>query len=119
MPLTTMGLKYLAGRGTANTLAPLNYICVGDSSLAFNKTQSECLGVRTFRKQCTSVATAEPSKMRFKTTFGPDEGNFPWNEWGIFNQSAGGYMLNRVVKYNGTKTQGHSWTILCEVELIS
>lgn len=58
---------------------------------------------------------ATPPKVVFKSTFAPNEANFPWNEWGIFNAASGGVMLNRVVESNGTKQSNQTWVLEVEV----
>jgi len=56
-----------------------------------------------------SYPTTEANILTFKSTYGPSEANFAWNEWGVFNAASGGTMLNRVVEYNGTKLSGQTW----------
>lgn len=41
-----------------------------------------------------------------QATFGAASANWAWNEWGIFNASTGGKMVNRKVSSLGTKTSG-------------
>lgn len=50
-----------------------------------------------------SVAT---NVVTLVAAYGPTEGNFAWNEFGVFNAISGGTMLNRAVSSLGTKTTG-------------
>ena len=63
---------------------------------------------------------------QFRAIFGTTEGNFAWQEWGIFNDPnttglsgsyALGRMLNRKVQSLGTKTTSATWTFTCTLGL--
>jgi hypothetical protein len=61
-----------------------------------------------------SVAT---NQVTFKATFGSGEANFAWREWGVFNASSGGTMLNHRGQDLGTKASGTTWVITVTVSL--
>ncbi len=61
------------------------------------------------------------NKMRFQSTFGQSEGNFRWEEWGLFNDvtPGGGLMHNREVEYIGEKTNKTIWVFQVDVSLVT
>ena len=75
------------------------------------------------------VTSSSPATLELTATFGPDDANFAWNEFGADNGSAsgaclnglpGGYVLiNHGTSAQGTKTSGETWvataTIYCGV----
>lgn len=115
MALTTAGINYLAqaaiGQGTPfnNTNARIG---VGNGTTAFATSQTDLQGANKLRKVMDSgyPIVAAPV-VTFKSTFAPNEANFAWNEWGVFNASTGGVMLNRVVEGNGTKLSNQTWVL--------
>lgn len=115
MALTTAGIKYLAEAtvGQAVAFDSTNaHIGVGNSANAFMASQTNLQGTSTFRKAMDSgYPTVAAPVVTFKSTFAPSEANFSWNEWGIFNASTGGVMLNRVVESNGTKLSNQTWVL--------
>lgn len=56
----------------------------------------------TYPQRSANVITA-------RSLFGLADANFPWNEWGFFNASSGGTMMNRKVESLGTKPASQSW----------
>lgn len=116
MPLPNSGRNLIANAivGAAYTAynAANAYLGVGDSSTAFAATQTDLQASSnklrkamdaTFPTQSTNILT-------FQATYGSSEANFAWNEWGVFNASSSGTMLNRKVESLGTKSTG-SWTL--------
>lgn len=116
MPLPNSGRNLIAGAivGAAYTAfnAANAYLGVGDSSTAFAASQTDLQASSnklrkamdaTFPTQSTNILT-------FQATYGSAEANFAWNEWGVFNASSSGTMLNRKVESLGTKSTG-SWTL--------
>lgn len=114
MPLTDAGRNLIARAlvGTESQLftAANARIGVGDSATAFNSAQTDLQGANKLRKTMESgYPIVSGNTITFKATFGINDANFAWNEWGVFNAATGGTMLNRVVEYNGTKLQGQTW----------
>lgn len=116
MPLTTAGRNWLAtaimnsGPPTAfdNTNAHLG---VGDSTTAFAAAQTDLqAATNKLRKGMESgypqIAT---NVLTYRSLFGTAEGNFDWQEWGLFNASSGGTMLSRKVEDLGEKANTQSW----------
>lgn len=117
MALTNIGRDFLAKAivGTQEVNFDNNnaYIGVGDSEIPFDVTQLDLQAVENkFRKSMDEgYPIITDNEITFRATFGEDEANFEWNEWGIFNASTSGTMLNRVVEYNGTKLPGQTWIL--------
>lgn len=115
MALTTAGINYIAqaviGQGSAFTNANAR-LGVGNGTVAFVASQADLQGSGKLRKAMDAgYPVANGSVVTFKATFAPSEANFAWNEWGIFNASTGGVMLNRVVESNGTKQSNQTWVL--------
>jgi len=87
------------------------YSGVGDSTTAFNASQTD-LQASTNKARVAMDATypqRSTNVLTFRSTFGTGSANFAWEEWGIFNASSSGVMLNRKVETLGTKTSAQSW----------
>ena len=115
MALTTAGVNYISqavlGQGTPFNAANAR-LGVGNGSNVFAVSQTDLQGTSKLRKAMDSgYPTVTTPTITFKSTFQPDEANFPWNEWGIFNAATGGVMLNRVVESNGTKQDNQTWVL--------
>ena len=115
MGLTAAGINFLSqaaiGQGTVFNNANAR-IGVGNSTTAFSASQTDLVGGNKLRKGMdTGYPTITPPVVTFRATFAKNEANFPWNEWGIFNASTGGVMLNRVVESNGTKQDNQTWVL--------
>jgi hypothetical protein len=119
MALTTAGVRFISqailGQG-AFFNATNARIGVGNGSTAFAVAQTDLQGSSKFRKSMDDgYPLLSAPKVTFKSTFRPEEANFAWAEWGIFNASSGGVMLNRVVESNGTKQSNQTWILEVEV----
>lgn len=119
MALTTAGLNYLSqaaiGQGTPFNSANAR-LGVGDGTAAFSAAQTNLLGTHKARKGMDpGYPTIVAPKVTFRSTFAPNEANFAWNEWGVFNAANGGVMLNRVVESNGTKQSNQTWVLEVEI----
>lgn len=123
----------LIGNGTASAGQSLTYfnntnaaIGVGDSSTAAAATQTDLqassnklrVGMDSTYPTHTDGVTSGSATITFQATFGSSQGNYQWNEVGIFNSptAATGRMLNRLVQNFGTKTTG-SWSMNVQVTL--
>jgi hypothetical protein len=115
MALTTTGINHIAnsivGQATAFNAANAR-LGVGNGTAAFAASQNDLQGTSKLRKAMDSgYPSVYAPVVTFKSTFKPDEANFAWNEWGIFNAATGGVMLNRVVESNGTKQSNQTWVL--------
>lgn len=101
------------------------YLGVGDSSTAEALTQTDLVAATNkIRKGQDSTypthtdgTTNGAQSIVYKSTFGTSEANWVWNEWGLFNASSGGRMLNRKVEGLGTKSSGTTWTLTVTLSL--
>ena len=118
MALTNTGrdliAKMIVGAGVSgdwfdNTNA---HIGVGDSNTAFAASQTNLQAeTNKFRKSMESgFPDRADNAIDFKASFGTDEANFAWLEWGVFNHASAGVMLNRKVENLGTKSGG-TWVL--------
>jgi len=91
-------------------------IGIGDSTTAFAATQTDLqASTNKLRKAMeTGYPTRTDNLLTFKSSFGSGDGNFAWNEWGIFNDASAGTMLNRKVESLGTKSSG-TWVLTVEL----
>ncbi len=121
----------LIGNGTGTggqTLTFFNnanaHIGVGDSTTseaathtdlqaASNKTR---IAMDSTYPQHTDATTSGAATITFRVTAGSGVANFAWQEFGIFNGSTGGRMLNRKVTNLGTKATG-SWVLTITITL--
>lgn len=51
----------------------------------------------------------------YRATFGPDEANGNWQEWGLVTNTNPNTLFNREVVNNGTKTKGQTWIMNIEI----
>jgi len=119
MPLTNDGAEIIAARlideGTPYDEGNA-YIGVGDSSAGFDAEHSDLQGSNKEREGMEGgYPSRDDAELTFRATFGEDDANFEWEEWGIFNDDTAGTMLNRVVEDNGEKVQGHVWEFTVKV----
>ena len=115
MALTTAGVNLISqtiiGQGTALDNANA-YLGVGNGTAAFDAAQTDLQGDSTIRKGMDAgYPSAIPPVATFRSIFTPEEANFDWQEWAIFNAATGGTMLNRVVESNGTKLNNQTWIL--------
>lgn len=105
-------LDLILGAGGTAFNAANAYIGVGDSTAAVVASQTD-LQASTYKLR-VGMMSGFPSRSgqvaTWKASFGSSQANFAWNEFALFNASAGGTMLNRVVSTQGTKSGG-TWEI--------
>jgi hypothetical protein len=115
----TLMLNLLIGAGGTTFANASCYLGVGDSSTAESAAQTDLqAATNKVRKQAAGtypqVAT---NVLTVQAVFTTSDGNFAWAEWGIFNASSSGTMLNRKVASLGTKTSAASWTFTVTVTI--
>lgn len=94
------------------------HLGVGDGTTAFSPTQTDLQGTNKIRKPMDpGYPVRTGTKLTFRATFGSNEANFAWNEWGVFNAASGGVMLNRLVSSMGTKASGATWVFEVEINI--
>lgn len=116
MALTNAGRDFIAQAIVGGAPAVFDsagaHIGVGDGSAAFDETHTDLQGTNKTRKPMdTGYPVVAGNTITFQSTFGGSDANYAWQEWGVFNASAGGTMLNRLVEYNGTKLAGQTWIL--------
>jgi len=115
MPITDAGRNFMVASTVAAASTPFNnansYIGVGDSTTAYAAGQTDLQAATnklrkamdaTYPQTATNVVT-------FRSTFATTDANYAWQEWGVFNASSAGTMLNRKVESLGTKTSAQTW----------
>jgi len=120
--LTTAGANALWTALTGGSITPFNtanaYIGVGDGTAAASASQTDLQGTNKVRLAMDSgYPTVSGNAVTFKATADGSTANFAWNEFGVFNASSGGTMLNRKVQNLGTKTSGAAWSITVTITL--
>jgi hypothetical protein len=123
----------LIGNGTATAAQALTYfnngnayIGVGDSSTAAADTQTDLQAATnklrkamdaTYPLHTDTTGTAGSKSIVFRSTFATTDANWAWQEWGLFNGSSGGRMLNRKAESLGTKTSAATWVLTITLSL--
>lgn len=96
------------------------YVGVGDGTAAFAATQTDLQGTNKTRK---GMEAGYPDQsqganvLRFKSSFGTADANYAWQEWGVFNASTAGTMMNRKVESLGTKTSAQTWEFTVDIQI--
>lgn len=116
--LTALMTLLIGGGGTAFNNAN-SYLGVGDSTTAAAIGQTDLQAVSNkFRKAMdVSFPSVAANVATFRSTFATTDANFAWQEWGVFNGSSGGTMLNRKVENLGTKTSAQTWQLTITVTI--
>lgn len=87
------------------------HIGVGDSTTAHAVGQTDLQAATNKLRKAMDATypSGATNVLTFRSTFGTSDANFAWQEWGVFNASSGGTMLNRKVESLGTKTNTQTW----------
>lgn len=114
MSLTNSALTYIAQAIINDSPTFFNnanaYLAVGDGTTVFDVNQTDLQGTNKLRKTMDATyPTRSNNSVTFKATFDTADANWNWNEWGVFNASTEGVMLNRKVENLGTKTSSATW----------
>lgn len=121
MPFTNAYKQtYLAQITIGEAVTPFDaahaYIGVGDGTAPFDPAQTDLQGTNKVRKPMdTGYPVRQGNQVTFRATFGENDANFTWNEFGIFNAASGGVMLGREVENKGTKAAGTVWVFTVTV----
>ena len=115
MPITDAGRNHLVQAGIGAAVTAFNnanaYIGVGDSTTAFNASQTDLVAATNKLRKAMDATYPQGSSnvITFRSTFATGDANFAWQEWGVFNASSAGTMLSRKVESLGTKTSAQTW----------
>lgn len=102
------------------------HLGVGDSTTAEADSQTDLQAATnklrkamdaTYPQHTDSTSSSAAKTVTFRATFGTSDANFAWQEWGIFNASSAGRMLNRKVTSLGTKTSAATWVFTVTLTL--
>jgi hypothetical protein len=111
---------------TVTTFSNANaYLGVGDSSAAVAATQTDLQAATNKHREAmdatypthTDATTSGAATATFRSTYATGDANFAWNEWGVFNASTSGRMLNRKVQSMGTKTSADEWVLTVAITI--
>lgn len=112
MALTSAGALDLAKLVNGETVAKFQYLGVGSDATAFSIAQTQLVSAYADgRKLATTVRAS--AIITYTATYGVDDAEGAWEEWGLFNNASvgSGTMLGRKVESLGTKPVGtQSWT---------
>jgi hypothetical protein len=127
MGLTNTYRNFLAQASTSVPSAPTYFtnsnahIGVGGgtgATDAFDATENDLQGASKLRKAMDATyPQVTNNAMTFRSTFGVDDANWAWAEWGVFNAASSGVMMNRKVEALGTKTSAQSWQFTVTITL--
>lgn len=117
-------LDLLIGAGGVTAYANADaYLGVGTSTTPAAATQTDLLGTSTrvamdstYPQHTDGTGSTSNAQCVWRATFGPSVGNHAWQEFGLFNASTGGRMLNRKVEDHGTKA-ADTWVLSLTVTL--
>jgi hypothetical protein len=88
-----------------------SYIGVGDSTTAFAVSQTDLVAATNKLRKAMDATYPQGASnvITWRSTFATGDANYAWQEWGVFNASSSGTMLNRKVESLGTKTSAQTW----------
>jgi hypothetical protein len=104
-----LALDLTIGAGGTHFGAANAYLGVGTSNTAFAASQT-ALHAGEVREVVDSGGTRATDTITWVASFETGDANIAWAEQGVFNASAAGTMLCRVVTALGTKASG-VWTL--------
>ncbi|MEB3367403.1 hypothetical protein [Saccharopolyspora mangrovi] len=102
------------------------HLGVGDSTTAAADSQTDLQAASnklrkamdaTYPQHTDSTSAAGAKSITYRSTYASGDANFAWQEWGLFNASSTGRMLNRKVESLGTKASGSTWTLTVTLSL--
>lgn len=87
-------------------------IGVGDGTTVADATQTDLQGInKTYKAMSSGYPQVSGQTVTFRSTFGPDDANYNWQEFVVDNGVTAGKTLNRKVENHGTKASGDTWVI--------
>ncbi len=111
--------KLITGKGGTAFNNANAYIGVGSGTTSEFPTQTGLQGAsKAYMKLDSAYPVIEGQTVKFQATFGPNDGNFEWQEITVANGSSDSAInLNRAVGDLGRKAQGTTWLAYLEVTL--
>lgn len=91
---------------------------VGSDTTAAAANQTALLDVNAVLKGMDSgFPSVTNQTITFQATFGPNDANFDWREFGVDNGSGAAELLNRKVDVQGTKASGQTWSLALSITI--
>ena len=117
MPLPNAGAVGFAAAFIAFVTTP--FLGTGDSTTAFAQSQTDLQApTNKLRKAMDGgYPTRSSGTLTFRSTFGTGEGNYAWNEWGVFDAGSAGTMYGSKQEALGTKTSAQTWQLTATITL--
>lgn len=114
--LTIIGTDAKTGTPYGNSDANL---IVGTGSGAENASDTEATFTSGVKKTMESgyPTYGSSQKITWKSSYGSDDANQDWEEFGVLNAASDGDLLNRKTSSEGTKTAGQTWELELEITL--
>lgn len=115
MPLVDSGRNHMVQATIGAAVTAFNnansYLGVGDSTTAHAVGQTDLQAATNKMRKAMDATYPQGAAnvLTFRSTFATGDANWAWQEWGTFNASSGGTMLNRKVESLGTKTNTQTW----------
>lgn len=122
MPLTNAGRNFIAAAiindGPPTFFDNTNaYLGVGDDDAAFDAAHTDLQASSNKLRKAMEATYPQRADnvITFRALFSTAQANFDWEEWGVFNASSSGVMLNRKAESLGTKAGTQSWQLTVEL----
>lgn len=115
MAITDAGRNFMCQSTIAPAPTPFSNanarIGVGDSTAAYaaNQTDLQATTNKLRKAMDATFPSGASNVLTFQSTFATTDANWAWQEWGVFNASSSGTMLNRKVESLGTKPSSQTW----------
>lgn len=105
--------------GTATAFSNANArIGVGDGTASAAATQTGLQGAnKTYKGMDVSYPQVTNQTLTLRSTFGPTEANYDWQELAV-DSGATGVTLNRKVEDHGTKASGDTWVVTLTITIV-
>jgi hypothetical protein len=87
----------------------------GDGAATADDTESDFTAGVVEGMESSYPTYGTSQKITWKASYGSDDANQAWNEFGVLNASTSGKLLNRKVSDQGTKTSGQTWELSLEI----
>jgi len=117
------GINHIWKLVTGQNVTPFSSnscIGVGDGTDPEDSEHTGLTGTNKYYKQVDEgYPQIDGTYIYFRSTFGPDEANFNWNEWTVANGCGDEYInMNRKQTNMGTKAPGATWVLEVSMYII-
>lgn len=118
MGLTFLGIELIINRLVNNTSNVLQALGVGNGLSAYSPGDTGLTGTNFLILPCDSgyPQLKDNTTIIMQSTFGPNDANFSWLEWGVFPSTTNENIFSRVEEYSGQKLSGQ--TFILNIELV-